>query len=305
MKKILVMLILASTAFAIKAQSNSTDTNYTTRISSVEWMPDGKNVLLGIVKHHKTDQQAPFFSKVFLYNIQSGRLIFLFDDGSNITSSPDGKTIAFLKRSENTRSTIHFYNMDTKKETILETDTLGKYGLAWSPDGKKLAYNITQQQTGISATDIFILDLATKQVKQITHSGTHKSYDPQWSPDCKRIIYYFEKGDGHDQIWLTDVNGSFHRNLTRDTATHNYFPSWIDDKTIIYTQSPEELMMMNMDGSERQKIEGINATPVKYNAKAHKLIYIKSEEENKLMLFDWKKKTARELLDGTKLAELF
>lgn len=305
MKRILAMLILASAAFAIRAQSNGVDTNYTARISSVEWMPDGKNVLLGIVKHHRTDHQAPFFSKVFLYNIQSGGLTFLFDDGSNITSSPDGKTIAFLKRSENIRTAIYFFNMDTKKETSIKTDTLGKYGLAWSPDGKKIAYNITQKQTGRSATDIFILDLATKQVKQITQSGMHKSYDPRWSPDSKQIVYYFEKGDGHDQVWLTDAEGSFHRNLTPDTATHNYFPSWIDDKTIIYTQSPEELMMMNADGSKRQKIEGINATPVKYNAKANKLIYIKSEEENKLMLFDWKKKTATEVLDGTKLAELF
>jgi Tol biopolymer transport system component len=305
MKRILFMLIMTAAALAVRSQKNEADTNYTTRISSTAWMPDGENVLLGIVKHHKTDRRSPFFSKVFLYNIQGGSLTFLFDDGSSITSSPDGKSIAFLKRSENIRTAIHFYNIDTKKETSLKPDTSGKYGLAWSPDGKNLAYNITQKQAGSSATDIFILNLADKQVKQITQSGMHKSYDPQWSPDSKRIVYYFEKGDGHDQIWLTDVNGSFHRNLTSDTSTHNYFPSWIDDKTIIYTQSPEELMMMSADGSKREKIEGVNATPVKYNAKANKLIYIKSEEENKLMLFDWKLKTARELLDGTKLAALF
>jgi Tol biopolymer transport system component len=145
----------------------------------------------------------------------------------------------------------------------------------------------------------------TRAVQQITQSRWRKSYDPQWSPDGKRIVYYFEKGDAHDQVWLTDANGSFHTNVTKDTTTHNYFPSWIDDKTIIYTRSPGELMMMDADGSSRQKIEGVNATPVKYNAKARKLIYIKSEEENKLMLYDWQTKTAMELLEGTILSQLF
>ncbi len=305
MKSILAPLLIIALAFRLPAQTKDIDTNYTTRISSVKWMPDGKAILLGIVKHHKTDHQAPFYSKVYLYNLQTAGLAYLFDDGSNLTSSPDGKTIAFLKRTEKIGSTIYFYHMDSKSETSLTTDTLGKYGLDWSPDGKKLVYNITKKEAGISATDIFVFDLASQQGKQITRSGMHKSFDPQWSPNSKRIVYYFEKGDGHDQVWLTDVNGSVHTNLTRDTVTHNYFPSWIDDNTIIYTRSPGELMMIQADGTNRQKIEGVNATPVKYNAKARKLIYIKSEEENKLMLYDWQTKTAMELLDGTKLVKLF
>lgn len=299
------MLVSMSLASSTPAQFTSVDTNYTTRISSIQWMPDGKAILLGIVKHHKTDPQAPFYSKVYLYTVNSGNLAFLFNDGSNLTTSPDGKIIAFLKRSDKTRTTIYFYHTDTKKETGLQTDTLRKYGLDWCPDGKKIAYNITAKKTGNSAIDIFVLDLKSEKIKQITRSGMYKSYDPKWSPDGKHIVYYIEKGDGHDQVWLTDENGSFQRNLTNDTTTHNYFPSWIDDKTIIYTRSPFDLIMMDADGTNRQKIEGVNATPVKYNAKANKLVYIKSEEENKLMLFDWSTRSAIELLDGTKLANLF
>lgn len=306
MKAMIVILLMAIPAFYSHAQTN-TDTNYTTRISSIKWMPDGKNILLGIVKHHKTNQKAKFFSKTFLYNIQSRQLTFLFDDGSNLASSPDGKIIAFLKRSEQTKSTIYFFNTDTKKETVFLSDTLGKYGLTWSPDGKKMAYNIRNKIAGkTTSTNIFVLDVATKQAKQITQSGNYHSFDPQWSPDSKRIVYYFEKGDHHDQIWLTDAEGNFHTNLTNDTTTHNYFPSWIDDNTIIYTQSPDDqLMMMNVNGTNRQKIEGIKATPVKYNAKAKKFVYIKSEEENKLILFDWQTRLATEILDGTKLMGLF
>ncbi len=305
MKKTLLLLLMAFLFSGIQAQTNNTDTNYTTRISSPKWMPDGKNILLGVVKHHKTNQEAPFFSKVFLYNIEGKKLAFLFDDGSNLTTSPDGNIIAYMKRGKQITDDIYLYNVTTKEQTVLKSDTPRKYGLTWSPDGKNLAYNILNKGVGESAVDIFIMDLGSKQVKQITQSGKYKSFDPQWSPDSKRIVYYLEKDDGHDQIWLTDINGSFHTNLTNDTTTHNYYPSWIDDNTIIYTQSPEKLMIMNADGSNRKKIEGINATPVKYNKKADQFLYIKSEEENRLMLFDRKTNTARELIDGTKLGQLF
>lgn len=306
MQRLFLLFIVISFAVVSRGLANTEDSNYVTRISSFTWMPDGKAILLGIVKHHKTNHQAPFFSKVSLYNIQSRELKSLFDDGSNLTVSPDGKTIAFLKRNEIKRTAIYFYNMDSRQTAVLEPDTIGKYGLAWSPDGKNLVYNISKKGEGKASTvDICVLDLATKKVKKITSNTTHKSYNPEWSPDSKHIAYYLEKGDGHDQVWLTDLNGSFHKNLTNDTSTHNYYPSWIDNKTIIYTQTPALLMMMHSDGNNKQKIEGINATPVKYNAKAGQLAYIKSEEENKLILFDWKKKTAAEVLDGTKLMGQF
>ncbi|MGZ8518192.1 MAG: TolB family protein [Chitinophagaceae bacterium] len=306
MQRLFLLFIFISFVVVLSGQANTEDSIYVTRISSLKWMPDGKAILLGIVKYHKTNHQAPFFSKVLLYNIQSRELKFLFDDGSNLTVSPDGKTIAFLKRSETKGTAIYFYNIYSRQTAVLEPDTMGKYGLAWSPDGKNLAYNISKKGEGKASTvDICVLNLAAKKVKQITSNTTKKSYNPEWSPDGEHIAYYLEKGDGHDQVWLTDLQGSFHKNLTNDTSTHNYYPSWFDNKTIIYTQSPSLLMMMNSDGNNKQKIEGINSTPVQYNAKAGQLAYIKSEEENKLILFDWKKKTTAEVLDGTKLMGQF
>ena len=54
-----------------------------------------------------------------------------------------------------------------------------------------------------------------------------------------------------------------------------------------------------------KKIEGINSTPVKYNPAAGQFVFIKSETENKVVLFDWKKKTGIIILDGTKMIEIF
>ena len=305
MQKLLVLFIVLGLTIEMSGQIDSSNAGYTTRISSFEWMPDGNSLLLAIVKHHKTDGHAPFYSKVVLYELQSRNFTSLFDDGSSLSISPDGKTIVYLKRSEQNRTDIHFYNLRTGEKSIVKVDTLPKFALSWIPGGNRLVYNV-RRGSGPSATvNICVLDLATKKVRQITNNENYKSYSPIPGPDGKLIGYYIEKGDGHDQVWLTDINGSFHKNLTNDTATHNYYPGWIDDKNIFYTQSPEVFMIMDIDGKIKRRIEDINATPVRYNSRTSKFAYIKSEQENKLMIYDWKTKISSEVLDGTVLMDLF
>jgi uncharacterized protein YcgL (UPF0745 family) len=82
----------------------------------------------------------------------------------------------------------------------------------------------------------------------------------------------------------------FHTNLTNDTATHNYFPSWFDEQSILYTQSPENIMMMNVDDKKKKKIEGINAEQVKYNIARGSFVYLTTETDNYVVLYDLKKK---------------
>ena len=305
MRTLLILTVAIVFISPVKSQTNKIDTNYATRAVSAVWMPDGKSLLIAVVKFHKRGQ-APFTSKVFNYDLGSRQLTYLFDNGGNLAPSPDGKTIAFLKRDDNKRTDIYFFNTVTKKETVLKTDTSRKNSLGWSPDGKNLLYNISHGGIGQHASiDICVLNIATKQIKQITQNGKNKSYDPDWCPDSKKIVYYLEKGDGHDQIWLTDINGSFHTNLTNDTTTHNYFPSWFDEQSIIYTQSPETIIMMNTNDRKRQKVEGINSDNVKYNSAAGKFVYVNTETDNNVVLYDWKKKTQTILLDGTKMIDKF
>ena len=306
MRPLFILLIAVNFTTAIISQTNKVDTNYASRVVSAVWMPDGRSLLIAVVKYHKTDQKAPFFSKVLNYDISSKQLNPLLENGSNLAPSPDGKTIAFLKRDDTKRADIYFYNTATKQETIFKTDTSGKNSLSWSPDGKNLLYNISHGGTGQHATiDICVLNIATKQIRQITQSGKDKSYDPNWCPDSRKIVYYLEKGDGHDQIWLTDINGSFHTNLTNDTTTHNYFPSWFDEQTILYTQSPENIMMMNVNDRKKKRIEGISAEQVKYNIASRSFVYVTTETDNNVILYDWKKKSKTIILDGTKMLDKF
>src|SRR6185295_16002554 len=99
-KCIRFLILSLPAAMPVHAQKQIADTNYTNRVTSVIWMPDGKSLLLSVVKFHKHNENEPFFSKVFRYVFATGRILELFDNGSNLAPSPDGKTIAFLKRDD-------------------------------------------------------------------------------------------------------------------------------------------------------------------------------------------------------------
>jgi len=302
MKNVFVVLVIFSSAVLAYGQPS----NYESRIVSAEWMPDGKSILVTAVKFHKTDQQAPFSSKVFQYFVSSGKILPLFEDASNVNPSSDGSKLLFMKRGDPRGSEVYLFDMQSKSIRQIKTDTLRKFALKWSPDEKKIVYNTSLGEPGVhTPVEIFVHDLETGISRQITHSGGNKSYSPAWSPNSKRIVYYFEKGDGHDQIWLTDVEGSFHTNLTNDTATHNFFPSWIDDQTLIYTSSPSNLMMMRADGSGKKKIPGLQGEGVEYNSAARKFLYLLSENENKLVVFDWPTSTSTVLLEGSQMLTKF
>jgi Tol biopolymer transport system component len=283
---------------------NTADSNFVTVITAANWMPDGKSLLLNVVKYDKTRKVAPVF-RGFNFILDGKKLEPLGFDGSGRAASPDGKTLVFVKQKENNKSDIYLYDLATKRETALVIDTFYKASPNWSNDGKKIVYNRESNGRGRDATlEICVVDIKTKEIKQVTESGGYKSYNPVWAPEGDQIVYYFEKGDNRDQVWLTDSKGSFHTNLTNDTTTHNFYPSWIDKNTIIYTWSPNNIMIMKTDGSNKQKIEGISSFLVKYNPATKKAAYITPSPDSKLMLYDWEKKITVVLLDQQALKGL-
>lgn len=303
MKIPLLCALVLSTCLCMQGQS-SADSNFVTMITSANWMPDGQALLLSIVKFDKT-RKSPPVSKGFTYHLQRNKLEPLDFEGAGRAASPDGKKLVFVKTKENNKGDIYLFDLAAKMESALVVDTFHKFAPGWSPDGKKIVYNRESNGRGQHSTiEICVVDIATGSVKQITESGKHKSYSPVWAPQGDRIVYYFEKGDNRDQVWLTDAIGSFHRNLTNDTSSHNYYPSWIDENTIAYTRAPNHIMLMNPDGNNRRKLEGIQSFQLKYNPATKQAVYITQRPESKLILFNWKTKTSKVVLEQSALKDL-
>ena len=110
--------------------------------------------------------------------------------------------------------------------------------LRFSPDGARLAFTVTAPpKAAENAHHIWIMDVATRQVRQYTFSG--KSDDsPRWSPDGK-FLAFLSNRDESRQIYLMPSNGGDAYAITegkRNIASFEWSP---DGKQIAFV-APDE-----------------------------------------------------------------
>jgi TolB protein len=95
---------------------------------------------------------------------------------------------------------------------------------AWSPNGQFLAFAwIRKYGPGEpGASDIYLMDIASKQWVQLTHDGGRNDF-PSWSPDGRHIIFQSNRS-GSLQIWTMLADGTKQTQLTF-TGTNSQ-PNW-------------------------------------------------------------------------------
>jgi TolB protein len=205
--------------------------------------------------------------------------------------SPDGKQIVF----DSNRNRAAGEPLNTSDLFLMKSDgtqqrllTRGS-SATWSPDGKRLAFHASASGTGRPATavpgpptcdsDIFVakvgdlLDLGTGRTN-LTNSPDYIDYDPDWSPDGKRIA--FVRRPKHDEddcakplpmpappanapdneLYVINADGTGLTRLTFNT-TAEAAPDWSPDgRHIAYMCRPDPakqiencVMQVNADGS--------------------------------------------------------
>jgi len=185
------------------------------------------------------------------------------------TCSPDEKQIAFITDSLVWGKTVYSINKGSKV-TKLETklDIRGVRDIFWSPDGKRLALNISKADLKESLEhQIYIVDLDGIQPSTYLAKGI----DPSWSPDGKIIA--FISNSYEDRNWNiyrinTDGSGQF-RLTSKLSGIRN--PSWsTDGKQLIFSASDSSrvdlgrsepfIYIVQSDGKTkpRRLIEGSN-----------------------------------------------
>ena len=103
-----------------------------------------------------------------------------------------------------------------------------------SPDGKWLACADDAGDT----RQIFVIDTATRERRQITQSAKNNCLDPSWSPDGKSIAYFTGPDDDQvggevkpkgDHLVIYDVESGKSRLLTKTPKTRDQSPRWSPD----------------------------------------------------------------------------
>jgi TolB protein len=117
---------------------------------------------------------------------------------------------------------IYKMNIDGTDVARLTTGEGDAANPSWSPDGARIAFAWTR---GFEPGNynIFIMDVATREiVAQLTH-GAGKNENPVWAPDGVHLVFSSTRGRS-TQIYTMRADGNDVRQLT--TQGNNEKPVW-------------------------------------------------------------------------------
>ena len=220
--------------------------------------PDGKSVVYASKASGNRD--------LYLQRVGGKNPLNLTADSTADETQPafslDGERIAF--RSERDRGGI--FVMGATGESVKRLTDFG-YHPSWSPDGRFIAcstHNIEDpNDRTLERSDIWIVNVATGEKRQLTGETIGDAAQPQWSPTGARIAYWGRQKGGQRDLWTIAATGGTPIAVTDDAAfdwnpvwspegKHLYFASdrggqmnlWrvaIEEKTGVVTGSPESL----------------------------------------------------------------
>jgi dipeptidyl aminopeptidase/acylaminoacyl peptidase len=293
------LLAMASLLAPCSAQTNWTSSDlYKIRSASeAELSPDGSRIAYSVMNN---DQPGRPYSQTWILNLdtrQSTRL----GRASSPRWSPNGQWLAYQ-----TGEGLAISRPDGAGAVLLAPISGTNHPLpgsgerlSWSPDSKSIAFVsatpgpepdangdpmvITRYLYKPTASEgltrfndnrrmhIFIVDVATKSVRQLT-SGNYYEHSIDWSPDGREILFVSNHEPDSDRIFNYDVftanlaDGAVRR--VTDTRNAEYRPVWSPSgKMIAYqgtrrtltssetTMEDTHIWIMDADGSHRREID--------------------------------------------------
>ncbi len=143
--------------------------------------------------------------------LEPGRTIDIdVDEGTwiSLDVSPDGQTIVFDLLGD-----LYTMPIAGGAATALTTGMAFDAQPRWSPDGKSIVF--TSDRDG--GDNVWAIDAATKQTKQITKGKTSRYRSPEWTPDGNYIVVARASASiGPSKLWMYHKDGGGGLQLIRD-----------------------------------------------------------------------------------------
>jgi dipeptidyl aminopeptidase/acylaminoacyl peptidase len=306
-------------------------------VVQAEFSPDGKWIAYTVMRHDRPGRPWP---QLWVADAASGKSVRIGgeqDVAGGPVWSPDGRWIAYAGAAEGKHG-LAMAHPDGSAITFIADATGTNTALpgqgsefTWSPDSKQIAYISatpgpeTADATGdpmvitrylykpdagegmTRFTDnrrlhIFVIDVASRAVKQVTNGNTYE-HSIDWSPKGDEILFVSDRSPETDQFFNYDIfalkvsDGS----IRRVTATENaeYDPKWSPDGGMIAfratkrgltdretTMEDTHVWVMNADGSNRRELATIdNRQGVPVWAPDGKSVYFTVQERGSVHLY--------------------
>jgi dipeptidyl aminopeptidase/acylaminoacyl peptidase len=192
--------------------------------------PDGTTVAWSVrsaegSQIHLTDVADPSPAKEKIIATESGATDCR---SSEPVWSPNGEWLAFVSncvaRSDKPeQEQVFLWSKKTGASRQLTHLVGGIDSLAWSPDGKAIAFLFVENATrsagalaamkpwagvigedGVEIQRVAIVDVASQQLNQVTPSNKHV-YEFDWSPDSKHLAYVAANPPGENNWWVAEL----------------------------------------------------------------------------------------------------
>src|SRR5213080_1361153 len=295
---VLVVIRLVPSAAAQSLASD--DLSRLRSVGSAELSPDGRRIAYSVVMRNRPGRPYGQLWSIDLATQKSVRVGSEKDSGGGPLWSPDGKWFVF-EGHQGEKGGLFVARPDGSEVTFLASPSgtnsplpgTGK-DFTWSPDGKQFAF--ISSTPGAEAAEasgdpmvitrylynpdagegmtrfndnqrlhIFVVDVSTKQVHQLTQGNTDE-HSIDWSPDGKEILFVSNREPNQDEFFNYDIFALkvADNSIRRLTATeyNEYEPLWSPDgKRIVFrgtrrgltdretTMEDTHVWVMNADGS--------------------------------------------------------
>jgi len=287
---------------------SSSDLSRLRSVGSVELSPDGRRIAYTVIMR---DRPGRPYGQLWIMDVAAQKSVRVGgekDSGGGPLWSPDGKWFAF-QGSQGEKHGLFVARPDGSDVTFLASlsgtnSPLPGTGndVTWSSDNKQLAFiSSTPGPEAVEAAGdpmvitrylykpdagegmtrfndnqrlhIFVVDVATKQVRQLTQ-GNFDEHSIDWSPDGKEILFASNREPNQDEFFNYDIFALkvADNSIRRRTVTEysEYEPLWSPDaKHIVFrgtrrgltdretTMEDTHVWVMNADGSDRREIGAV------------------------------------------------